>query len=137
MYRFTNRESNWRTHLHWTSFVERRHNNLPGSGLDCIFRILYFHRIFQGLQSSLIYYLFVPFQVFSLTVCLGLFHGLVLFPVMFTLAGPTNTEEPHSDTKGTDDPDSDTKDKDEPDTEISKTNHSKRQLAGHSNEGFH
>ena len=56
---------------------------------------------------------------------------------MFTLARPTNTEEPHSDTKGTDDPDSDTKDKDGPDTEISKTKNSKRQLAGHSNEGFY
>ena len=49
---------------------------------------------------------------------------------MLTLAGPTDAEEPHEDT--------DTKDKDEPDadTEISKTNHSKRQLAGHSNDGF-
>ena len=66
--------------------------------------------------------------MFSLTVFLGLFHGLVLFPVMLSLAGPSDTEEPHEDT--------DTKDKDEPDTEISKTNHSKRQLAGHSNDGF-
>ena len=47
---------------------------------------------------------------------------------MLSLAGPSDTEEPHEDT--------DTKDKDEPDTEISKTNHSKRQLAGHSNDGF-
>ena len=68
--------------------------------------------------------------MFSLTVCLGLFHGLVLFPVMLTLAGPTDTEDSHADT--------DTKDKDEPDadTEINKTNHSKRQLAGHRNDGF-
>ena len=49
---------------------------------------------------------------------------------MLTLAGPTDAEEPPADT--------DTKVKDEPDadTEISKTNHSKRQLAGHSNDGF-
>ena len=49
---------------------------------------------------------------------------------MLTLAGPTDAEEPHEDT--------DTKDKDEhdADTEKSKTNHSKRQLAGHSNDGF-
>ena len=49
---------------------------------------------------------------------------------MLTLAGPTDAEEHDMDT--------DTKDKDEPDTdtEISKTNDSKRQLAGHINDGF-
>ena len=68
--------------------------------------------------------------MFFLTVLLGLFHGLVLFPVLLTLGGPTDAEEL--------DPDTDTKDKDEPDTdtEISKTNDSKRQLAGHINDGF-
>ena len=34
--------------------------------------------------ASLFYY----YQVFILTVCFGLFHGLVLFPVLLSLVGP-------------------------------------------------
>ena len=30
-------------------------------------------------------------QVFALTVVLSILHGLVLFPVMFTIVGPVNT----------------------------------------------
>ena len=33
------------------------------------------------------------FKVFCLTVVFGLFHGLVLFPVLLSLTGPTNTIE--------------------------------------------
>jgi predicted RND superfamily exporter protein len=36
------------------------------------------------------------FKVFALTVIFGLFHGLVLFPVVLSLIGPTYTLEPDS-----------------------------------------
>lgn len=32
-------------------------------------------------------------QVFALTVIFGLFHGLVLFPVVLSLVGPVNNTE--------------------------------------------
>ena len=34
------------------------------------------------------------FQVFSLTVVFGLFHGLVLLPVVLSLLGPSSPSEP-------------------------------------------
>ena len=37
-----------------------------------------------------------PVQVFALTVIFGLFHGLVLFPVVLSLIGPVHSIEPDS-----------------------------------------
>ena len=63
----------------------------------------------------------MDFQVFSLTVCFGLFHGLVLFPVMLAVAGPND------DTAGPND---------ENETKLNKPDHPINPLNGHSNAGF-
>merc|ERR1712110_975652 len=48
--------------------------------------------LFCGLSSSHVYQTF--FKVFSLTVVFGLFHGLVLLPVVLSLLGPSSPSEP-------------------------------------------
>ena len=35
----------------------------------------------------------IIFQVFLLTVSFGLFHGLILFPVILALLGPTSEDD--------------------------------------------
>merc|ERR1711953_1468820 len=45
--------------------------------------------LFCGLSSSHVYQTF--FKVFSLTVVFGLFHGLVLLPVVLSILGPSHT----------------------------------------------
>merc|ERR1719510_744861 len=45
--------------------------------------------LFCGLSSSHVYQTF--FKVFSLTVVFGLFHGLVLLPVVLSLLGPSQS----------------------------------------------
>ena len=44
-----------------------------------------------SLSSSHVFITF--FKVFCLTVVFGLFHGLVFFPVLLSLTGPTDTDE--------------------------------------------
>merc|ERR1712110_506586 len=48
--------------------------------------------LFCGLSSSHVYQTF--FKVFSLTVVFGLFHGLVLLPVVLSILGPSSPSEP-------------------------------------------
>eukprot|EP00090_Calanus_glacialis_P014060 TRINITY_DN22697_c0_g1_i1.p1 TRINITY_DN22697_c0_g1~~TRINITY_DN22697_c0_g1_i1.p1 ORF type:complete len:525 (-),score=56.22 TRINITY_DN22697_c0_g1_i1:73-1449(-) len=47
--------------------------------------------VLLGFSTSYIFISF--FKIFFLTVVFGLFHGLILLPVMLTIAGPTDTEE--------------------------------------------
>jgi len=50
--------------------------------------------LFCGLSSSHVYQTF--FKVFSLTVVFGLFHGLVLLPVVLSILGPSHTSSDQS-----------------------------------------
>merc|ERR1712038_1805621 len=50
--------------------------------------------LFCGLSSSHVYQTF--FKVFSLTVVFGLFHGLVLLPVVLSILGPSQSSSDQS-----------------------------------------
>ena len=45
------------------------------------------------IEAESLNHLFVTLQVFSLTVIFGLYHGLVLLPVLLFILGPDKEEE--------------------------------------------